>query len=76
MGIVVFIGHTLIPGVSGKDVREDRLDNGPLGAFAKRIFIVVCDTEEGVMAIVEAVRPILTRSGGLCLVSDAASVKQ
>jgi hypothetical protein len=68
-------GYTLIPSISGRGGRGERLDDDPAGTNTNCIFIVACDSEDEAMNVIEAVRPILTRSGGLCLMTDAWSVK-
>lgn len=44
------------------------------GAFDNSYIVIACDENESVQ-IVETVRPILKRLGGICLVSDAMWVK-
>lgn len=67
-------GYSLIPSVSGKGSRGERLDDDPAGTFTNCMFIVACDKDGEAERIVEEVRPLLTRSGGICLVTDALSV--
>jgi hypothetical protein len=43
----------------------------PTGTSTNCLFIVACETLEEAEIIVEGVRPMLSRSGGICLVSDA-----
>jgi hypothetical protein len=43
----------------------------PTGTATNCVFIVICEDDETAQRIVEGVRPFLTRSGGVCLVSDA-----
>ncbi|MCB1647200.1 MAG: hypothetical protein KDI36_17190 [Pseudomonadales bacterium] len=68
-------GYTLIHGVSGQGGRGQRLDDDPAGTASNCLFVVACDSAAEAEAVVTAVRPLLTRSGGVCLVSDAAYVK-
>ncbi len=68
-------GYTMIPAVSGRGGRGDRRNDDPAGTNTNCIIIVACDSEEEAVKVIETVRPILTRSGGLCLVTDAWSVK-
>ena len=67
-------GYSLIPSVSGKGSRGERFDDDPVGTFTNSMFIIACDDEAESRKIVEAVRPLLTRSGGVCLVTDAMAV--
>jgi len=68
-------GYTLIPSVSGRGGRGDRRNDEPAGTNTNCIIIAACDTEAEAANVIEAIRPILTRSGGLCLLTDALSVK-
>ena len=68
-------GYTLVPGVSGRGGRGERRNDDPTGTFTNCIIIVMCDDAEQASRIVDGIRPLLTRSGGLCLVTDAWSVK-
>ena len=44
------------------------------GAFDNTLLLIACAADE-VERVVEAVRPVLARRGGMCLVSDAAWVR-
>ncbi len=67
-------GYTLLPNASGSGGRGQRLADDPAGTFTNCIFIVVCESDAEAEAVVAAVRPLLTRSGGVCIVTDAMSV--
>ncbi|MFT7263550.1 MAG: nitrogen regulatory protein PII, partial [Halioglobus sp.] len=64
-------GYTLIPDVRGAGNRGERRADALAGDSSNCLFVIACEDQEIVDAIVEAVRPLLTRSGGICLVSDA-----
>ncbi len=68
-------GYTLLSRASGRGDRGARRADEPTGVSSNCVFIVACETEPETSAIVEAVRPLLRRSGGICLVSDAAWVR-
>lgn len=68
-------GYTLIPRASGFGDRGMRRADEPTGVASNCLFILACNTETEVTRVVEAVRPLLARSGGICLVSDALWVK-
>lgn len=68
-------GYTMIPSVSGRGGRGERLNDDPAGTNTNCIIIAACDSADEAQTVIEAIRPILTRSGGLCLVTDAWSVK-
>ena len=63
-------GYTLIRGVSGSGERGDRLGDDITGVSNNNYILTTCPPErlEGVLA---ALRPLLKRVGGICLVSDA-----
>lgn len=68
-------GYTVIHPAGGVGDRGMRRDDEPMGTSSNTIFIVACDSDELADAIVEGIRPLLTRSGGICLVSDARWVR-
>ena len=68
-------GYTLIPRASGRGDRGPRRGDDPTGFSTNCVFIVACDDEAATQRIVDAVRPLLSRSGGICLVSAARWVK-
>jgi nitrogen regulatory protein PII len=68
-------GYTLIPRASGGGDRGIRRGDDPSGAATNCVFIIACENDAEVEQIVEAVRPLLSRSGGICLVSDAHWVR-
>ena len=68
-------GYTLIPRASGRGDRGLRRGDDPTGTFTNCVFIVACNDEATVARIVEGSRPLLSRSGGICLVSDAFWVR-
>ena len=64
-------GYTVFPRASGAGDRGMRRADDPTGSSTNSVFLIACDDPETVTRIIEGVRPILTRSGGICLVSDA-----
>ena len=68
-------GYTMISRASGCGDRGLRRGDDPTGAASNCVFIIACESAAEVETIVEAVRPILSRSGGICLVSDAHWVR-
>lgn len=64
-------GFTLIPEVRGAGDRGQRRADELSGDSSNSLIVIACDNQETVDAILEAVRPLLSRSGGICLVSDA-----
>jgi len=64
-------GFTMVPRASGRGDRGFRRGDEPTGTSTNCVFIIACDDEDTVQRIVEGVRPLLSRSGGICLVSDA-----
>lgn len=63
-------GYTLIKDVTGKGDRGQVLDDLETEALTNGYVLSVC-TEEQESELVEAVRPVLKKYGGVCLVSDA-----
>jgi nitrogen regulatory protein PII len=63
-------GYTLIRGVSGSGERGLQLGDELTGVFNNHYILTTC--EEGRLDEVSAaLRPLLRRVGGICLVSDA-----
>ena len=67
-------GFTLMHAVAGRGQRGDRTSDGLSSAFQNIVFVVAA-TADQTAALVEGVRPILKRTGGICLVSDARWLK-
>jgi len=67
-------GYTQIPRASGRGDRGLRRGDDPVGTLTNCVFIVACD-EATATRIVDGIRALLTRAGGICLVSDAAWVR-
>ncbi len=68
-------GYTLISNAAGRGDRGVRRADEPTGTSTNCMFVIACDDPDLVQTIVEAVRPVLSRSGGICLVSDAQWVR-
>jgi nitrogen regulatory protein PII len=64
-------GYTLISGVSGRGDRGLRQADELTDTFTNCIFLIACEDDAMAERVVEGVRPLLERSGGICLVSDA-----
>lgn len=62
-------GYTIIRDVTGKGERGLR-DGQDLTSVFKNSYIIIACTDEQATGIVEGIRPILKRFGGVCLVSD------
>lgn len=67
-------GYTLLPDVQGSGDRGDRMGD-ELGNVFRNCYLLIASTPQGVDAIVNAAQPLLERHGGICLVSDATSLK-
>ena len=65
-------GYTLINRASGRGDRGRRRGDDPTETNC--VFVVACEDPDLAGRIVEGVRPLLSASGGICLVSDAMSV--
>lgn len=62
-------GYTVIRDVLGRGERGLR-SGGDLGVSDHHYILIACSQDEA-ESIIETVRPILKRFGGVCLVSDA-----
>lgn len=63
-------GYTIIRDVIGKGGRGVRRGDELTDVFKNSMVITVCDAAQ-IPVLVEAIRPVLKRFGGVCLVSDA-----
>ncbi len=68
-------GYTVIPRASGRGDRGLRRGDEPTGTSTNCVFIIACDDDSQVSLVVEAIRPVLSKYGGICLVSDAMWLK-
>ncbi|XOV85598.1 MAG: P-II family nitrogen regulator [bacterium] len=64
-------GYTVISHAGGSGDRGLRRADEPTGTSTNCVFIIACDDPQITEQIVTGVRSMLTRSGGICLVSDA-----
>jgi nitrogen regulatory protein PII len=63
-------GYSVIRDVTGRGERGIQSGDDLTDVFKNSMVLLACPTER-VSEIVEAIRPILKRRGGICLVSDA-----
>jgi len=63
-------GYTLIRGVVGVGERGEQLGDEITGVSNNNYILTTCPPER-VDEVVDAVRPLLKRVGGICLVSEA-----
>lgn len=63
-------GYTVIRDASGTGDRGDRAGDGFSGEFNNSLILIAC-SEEDAKRVIELIRPMLKRFGGVCLVSDA-----
>lgn len=63
-------GHTVMRGLAGKGDRGVQTGDGLVAEFSNALVLVACEPslETGLL---EALRPLLKRFGGMCLVSEA-----
>ncbi len=64
-------GYTTVPNIGGEGDRGVRRADELAGDSSNTLFIIACQDAKLVGELVEQVRPLLHRSGGICLVSDA-----
>ena len=67
---VLAVSYTVIKEAFGAGGRGEMAGDGLSGEFTNSYLLIACSEDEA-NRIVEVVRPILKRLGGLCLVSDA-----
>jgi nitrogen regulatory protein PII len=63
-------GYTLINEVLGKGERGLQSGDELTGVFKNSLLLVACEAEK-IPDLVEAIRPMLKKRGGICLVSEA-----
>lgn len=68
------VDYTVIKEATGSGGRGNRTGDGLSGELTNSYLLIACPEDEA-KRIVEIVRPILKRFGGVCLVSDALWVK-
>lgn len=66
-------GYTIIEDVIGKGQRGRVIDDLEGHALTNGYIMTIC-SEEQEHQVVEAIRPILKKFGGVCVVSDAKSI--
>ncbi len=62
------VGYTIVPRAWGRGERGVRYESVP--GLGNVLMTIACD-EAQAARVIEAMRPILRRYGGICLVSDA-----
>jgi hypothetical protein len=68
-------GYTILPRARGAGDRGVMRGDDPTGAASNCVFLVACDDETTAARIIEGVRALLARYGGVCLVSDAQWIR-
>ena len=63
-------GWTRIRGASGKGDRGERRDDELTGVASNVVIVTTCPPEQS-ESLFDALRDVLARHGGICLVSDA-----
>lgn len=62
-------GYTIIRDVVGKGGRGIRRGDDLTDVFKNSMILTVCNAEQ-IPEVVDAIRPILKKFGGICLISD------
>lgn len=62
------VGYTIVPRAGGRGDRGVRYES--LQGLGNVLLTIACDAQQAAR-VIEAMRPILRRYGGICLVSDA-----
>lgn len=68
-------GYTVLDYARGSGDRGERRGDEPTSTSSNSVVIVACEDEALLNELIEAIRPLLSRSGGVCLVSDAYWVR-
>ncbi len=63
-------GYTIFKDIAGKGLNGDKDGHGIGGGYKNCFFLVYCSSEEA-EKVVEAIRPVISTFGGVCVVSDA-----
>ncbi|MCX2979686.1 transcriptional regulator [Halieaceae bacterium IMCC14734] len=64
-------GYTLIPDIRGEGDRGTRRGDELAGDSSNCLFIIACDDDTIIESLKAGLRPLLSRSGGVCLLSAA-----
>jgi nitrogen regulatory protein PII len=64
-------GYTVIDQASGRGERGSRHADDISGAMTNCVYLIACPDDAMAQRIVERIRPLLTRSGGICMMSEA-----
>lgn len=62
------VGYTIVPRASGRGERGVRYES--VQGLGNVLMTIACDDRQAAQ-VIDAIRPILKRYGGICLVSDA-----
>lgn len=62
------VGYTIVPRAGGRGERGVRYES--VQGLGNVLMTIACDEQQADL-VIEAIRPILRRYGGICLVSDA-----
>lgn len=63
-------GYTIVHDVTGRGERGEQFGDELTGVFSNSYLLTTCAPEQ-LDELVEAIRPLLKKRGGVCLVSDA-----
>lgn len=64
-------GYTLIPDIRGEGDRGTRRGDELAGDSSNCLFVIACDDAAIIESLSAGLRPLLSRSGGACLFSEA-----
>jgi nitrogen regulatory protein PII len=67
-------GYSVLHNVTGRGERGVQSGDELTGVFTNELLITTCEPQR-LAELVEAIRPILRKRGGVCLVTDALSVR-
>lgn len=67
-------GYTFIPNVQGKS-RRGTVDDDLVMSKLGNAYVICCCPPELVKPIVEKIKPLLNKFGGVCYISDAMEIR-
>ncbi|MEA5467830.1 P-II family nitrogen regulator [Spirulina sp. 06S082] len=67
-------GYTVIHNVTGKTPRATVADDLPIAGLGN-VYVICCCDESFIQPILEKVRPLLNKFGGVCYLSDAMEIR-
>jgi nitrogen regulatory protein PII len=68
---VGIVDYTVIKNVTGKGERGQIFDDLEIADMGGDYILAICDESHDIQALIDGVRPLLKKYGGMCIISDA-----